>query len=613
MAFNRDDALRNAEKALKANKLDAAIAEYVRVVEQNPRDVNTANTLGDLYARVGQIDSAIAQYARIADHFFAEGFYPKASALFKKILKIRPDDEQALMRLGQLAAKQGLLADARTFLSTVEGRRRARGDSTGADDVLIELAEADTENADARMQAARIFAARGETDRASSSLRNLAIEMLESQRPQEAVDVLREAVHLVPGDRVTRRQLIGLLNDMDQAEEAEVYLTRDAAAGDPAMLLALARAEFETGRLDDGRQDLRAALDLGPPIDDVMAFMRQVAPRVPDAGYVVAESLADAALVVEDHAQAVSVMRAFLACAPAHVPGALRLVELCLEGGLDDLVHDAQAALADAYAASGNVEAAARIRQDLADPFAEEEGERGKGKGDAREEVAGHKEKEAALVEDIPEFDVYVYGQPSESVEAGESEDELIARLLAEEAAQDAPAAPPPGVDPEIDLTKSLDDLDNPEPGAAPAASLESVFDDVRERNRADEQQRAEAAFEEAELAAALRQVADAERLYAEAAASAPFRFRAAAALGRLLIGEGRVADAIEWLERATEVPAPDRDAGHALLYELGEALERHGESMRALAIFMELNADAGDYRGVAARVERLARAEIGG
>src|SRR5688500_5896214 len=169
MAFNRDDALRNAEKALRANKLEAAIAEYERVVEHYPRDVNTANTLGDLYARTGQIDGAIAQYTRAADHFFAEGFFPKASALFKKILKIRPDDEQALLRLGQLAAKQGLLADARSFLTTVEGRRRARGDSTGADDVLIELAEADAENADARMQAARIFAARGDADRASSS------------------------------------------------------------------------------------------------------------------------------------------------------------------------------------------------------------------------------------------------------------------------------------------------------------------------------------------------------------------------------------------------------------------------------------------------------------
>jgi tetratricopeptide (TPR) repeat protein len=190
-----------------------------------------------------------------------------------------------------------------------------------------------------------------------------------------------------------------------------------------------------------------------------------------------------------------------------------------------------------------------------------------------------------------------------------ESEEQLIARLLAEEAAQDAPVVPQAA--PEIDLTDTLDALDQPAAEAAPPP--EPAADDARQRARAGAHEGAEAAFEEAELAGALGQIADAERLYAEAAAAGPFRFRSAAALGRLLDQEGRLVEAIEWFERATEVPAPDRDAGHALLYALGDALERHGESMRALAIFMELNAEAGDYRGVAARVERLARAEIGG
>ena len=162
-------------------------------------------------------------------------------------------------------------------------------------------------------------------------------------------------------------------------------------------------------------------------------------------------------------------------------------------------------------------------------------------------------------------------------------------------------------------VAAGLDALDAEPAVEAPAAPLEDVFQGFRERNRVEEHDRAEAAIEEAGLAAALGQVADAERLYTDAARHAPFRFRAAFELGRLLRAEGRLADAIEWFERATEVPAPDRDAGHALLYELGDALERHGESMRALATFMELNADAGDYRGVGARVERLARAEIGG
>jgi Flp pilus assembly protein TadD len=58
VAFDRAVTLRNAEKLIRQGKLDAAIAEYLRVVEDAPDDWNVANTLGDLYARAGQIDKA---------------------------------------------------------------------------------------------------------------------------------------------------------------------------------------------------------------------------------------------------------------------------------------------------------------------------------------------------------------------------------------------------------------------------------------------------------------------------------------------------------------------------------------------------------------------------
>ena len=52
---------------------------------------------------------------------------------------------------------------------------------------------------------------------------------------------------------------------------------------------------------------------------------------------------------------------------------------------------------------------------------------------------------------------------------------------------------------------------------------------------------------------------------------------------------------------------------GRELLYDLGAILETVGETARALAVFLELQADAGEYRDVAARVERLARVQTGG
>jgi tetratricopeptide (TPR) repeat protein len=97
-------------------------------------------------------------------------------------------------------------------------------------------------------------------------------------------------------------------------------------------------------------------------------------------------------------------------------------------------------------------------------------------------------------------------------------------------------------------------------------------------------------------------------------AARAPSqRFEAASILGRLYLKHDDPVHAIEWLERAAEAPAPGVSEARELLYDLGSILESSGETSRALAVFLELQADAGDYRDVAARVERLARVQAGG
>jgi hypothetical protein len=83
--------------------------------------------------------------------------------------------------------------------------------------------------------------------------------------------------------------------------------------------------------------------------------------------------------------------------------------------------------------------------------------------------------------------------------------------------------------------------------------------------------------------------------------------------LGRLYLQRNDLPHAIEWLGRAAEAPAPGDEEGRELLYDLGCSLETAGETARALAVFLELQVDAGEYRDVAARVDRLARVQTGG
>ena len=139
------------------------------------------------------------------------------------------------------------------------------------------------------------------------------------------------------------------------------------------------------------------------------------------------------------------------------------------------------------------------------------------------------------------------------------------------------------------------------------ARPLQHIFDEMRESATTDEA--VAAAHERFDLAQYhLRDGhEDAAMIELRAAARAPqLRFAASAQLGRLHIGRGELRDGIEWLERASSVPPVSPDEGLAVLYERADALQRVDEPERALAAFLELDAQRRNYRDVRARISAL-------
>src|SRR3990172_12044056 len=98
MPLNRAKVVKNAEKFLRKGKIAAAIAEYQLLVQESPKDLNTINKIGDLYARHGKIREAIAQFTKIAEFYSADGFLLKAIAIYKKINKLDPNYMEAYSR-----------------------------------------------------------------------------------------------------------------------------------------------------------------------------------------------------------------------------------------------------------------------------------------------------------------------------------------------------------------------------------------------------------------------------------------------------------------------------------------------------------------------------------
>jgi tetratricopeptide (TPR) repeat protein len=204
---NREEILRTAEKLLKQGKMAAAIEEYVRLVEDKPDDWNLANTLGDLYAKAGQPDRAAEQFNRAADHLYGEGFFPRASAVYKKVLKVRSHDDHALWQLADIAARNGLSLDARTHYNRLIQDRRAAGNEVGAIDCVIRLGQLADSNEEAKRLAAQALIERGERKSAARVILAIADIYTKEGRGPEALVTLRDAAQLDPEDTEIQEKL----------------------------------------------------------------------------------------------------------------------------------------------------------------------------------------------------------------------------------------------------------------------------------------------------------------------------------------------------------------------------------------------------------------------
>jgi tetratricopeptide (TPR) repeat protein len=660
--FDREGALKSAEKALRQGRIDAAIAEYVRIVEAQPRDWNSANALGDLYVRANQIDKGIAQYTRIADHLFEEGFYPKAAALFKKILKIRPDDEHALMQSAEIAAKQGLLADAKSYYKTVADRRRAKGDKRGAAEIAVKIGTLDPDDLESRLGAARAAADIGETLTAlreykevglkyekkgalaealnayqlaydlnpqdgdlrarllrgyldsgnlsqarqlatsTEDLKQLAAALEAAGRTDDVLEVLAAVAERDPNDLAVRAGLAQAYFAKGDLERARVYLSRESAGNNPALWLALAEMELVAGRSDEGRAAVARVLELDPAQrPHVVALGCRLAEKSPEAGYPCIDAVADAALAEKDYAAAAAALHEFVTRVRHHIIALMRLVDVCVDGGLEATMYEAQAQLADAYLEVGRGLEARIISEDL---VAREPWNRANIERFRRALVTlGESDPDSIIAERLSGESPFLATDKLDLNE-GQSFDDGPGQ-------ETAMSSSPPSTSTADDRGQVVEETgDTPKRGR----TLDEVFGELR--GDADRTPAEEVAAEQYRLALTYHDLGMTEEAMSalEVAARSPRqRFDACALLGRLCIESGDPRKAIEWFERASQAPPPTPDAGRALLYDLAQTLERVGEHNRALAVFVELEAESGGYKDVSRWIQRLSKAKAKG
>jgi pilus assembly protein FimV len=154
--FNKQKVLSAAEKFVQQGKLQNAITEYEKILKSDPKDLTVLNTIGDLYARLGNNEKAVECFKSVGDAYAAQGFTVKAIAMYKKLSKIKSSLE-GVLRLAELYTQQGLFNDARAQYLQVAEEFLRTGELDQAVRIFQKTLEMDPENVAMRIKLAEVY------------------------------------------------------------------------------------------------------------------------------------------------------------------------------------------------------------------------------------------------------------------------------------------------------------------------------------------------------------------------------------------------------------------------------------------------------------------------
>lgn len=226
MSFDRAKVLRTAEKNLAQGKIAAAIKDYCQIVENDPRDMNSLNILGDLHVRQNSKEEAVTCFNQIAESYAVQGFTNKAIAMYKKIARLKPDTVEISAKLAPLYQTQGLTAEARHHYEVLAEHFQTTGQRVKALDVLKHIADLAPTNTDIRLKLADSFVHEKQYEKAIECFIEAGEKLLSKNEPENALSAFTQAFNLQEDNLTALRGIATAYEAIGLPEEAIALVER---------------------------------------------------------------------------------------------------------------------------------------------------------------------------------------------------------------------------------------------------------------------------------------------------------------------------------------------------------------------------------------------------
>lgn len=153
----KETILDRAQKFTQKGAFDKAIIEYRAALDVDPRDFSIRLKIGDLYTKLNKKSEAVKEYTEVARANSQRGFYLKAIAVYKQVLKVDDTILDVHYKLAELYAKQRLIADAISEYSHIVNIFEKKGKTSEVMELLKKMSEVDPENVGVRLKLADLY------------------------------------------------------------------------------------------------------------------------------------------------------------------------------------------------------------------------------------------------------------------------------------------------------------------------------------------------------------------------------------------------------------------------------------------------------------------------
>jgi len=324
--------IEQAEKYVRLGKLKEAIQEYEKLIEDDPSDVSINNIVGDLYVRLGQTERAIKAFERVANEYEKKSLYSQAFAIIKKICRLNPNNPAYFIKMADLSARQGFLADAKQEYLRLAERFLRDKNVEEAISMYEKVVKLDPEDFDIRMKLAALYKLDGRTEKAVEELLEAVNYKLSQRQLDDTEKFLREIKKLSPEDTRADLKLAQVLRLKGQGtkaiELAEAVLKKESNNLEAMTLLG--NLYYEEGKLKAAKDMFITILNTYP--SNVNARYRlgriQLAEGEVDRAFEYFEPLIENYLKKKREEKAVGLLGLILSVRRDYLPAMERMAEI---------------------------------------------------------------------------------------------------------------------------------------------------------------------------------------------------------------------------------------------------------------------------------------------